>query len=116
MLRYIVAAVLIWTAVIAAYWSLCQSVGLDLAVAVLGFSAAGSNLVAALPVQSVGGIGLLEAGFTGIGAWLGAPAGTAALIALTVRFASMAEAGLFWLIATVASPIANRIQIEPKML
>ena len=116
MLRCIVPTVLIWTAVIAAYWSLCQAAGLDLAVAELGFATAGSNLVAALPVQSVGGIGLLEAGFTGLVAWLGAPAGTAALVALAVRFALIAEAGLFWLIVTVASPIANRIEIEPKVL
>ena len=116
MLLCIVPTVLIWAAVIAAYWSLCQAVDLDLAMAELGFAAAGSNLIAALPVQSVGGIGLLEAGFTGIVSWLGAPVGTAALVALAVRFASIAGAGLFWLVVTVASSIANRIPIQAKML
>ena len=102
LLLCIVPTVLTWAAVIAAYWSLCQALGLDLAIAQLGFATAGSNLVAALPVQSVGGIGLLEAGFTGIVSWLGGPTGTAALVALAVRFTSIAAAGLFWLVVAVA--------------
>ena len=116
LLLCIVPTVLIWATVIAAYWSLGQALGLDLAIAELGFAAAGSNLVAALPVQSVGGIGLLEAGFTGIVSWLGTPVGTAALVALAIRFASIAGAGLFWLIVAVASPIANRFPIQAKVL
>ena len=116
LLHCIVPTVLIWAAVIAAYWSLCQALGLDLAVAELGFAAAGSSLVATLPVQSVGGIGLLEAGFTGIVSWLGGPAGTAALVALAIRFASIVGAGLFWLIVAMAGPIANRFPIQAKVL
>ena len=101
MLRCIVPTLLIWAAVMTAYWTIGQAVGLDIALVELGFAAAGSNLIAALPVQSIGGFGLLEAGFTGIVAWFGAPAGTAALAALAVRLASVAAAGLFWLIAAV---------------
>ena len=115
LLLCIVPTVLIWASVIAAYWSLCQALGLDLTVAELGFATAGSNLVTALPVQSVGGIGLLEAGFTGIVSWLGAPAGTAALAALAVRFVSIAGAGLFWLVVAVVGPIANRFPIQAKV-
>ena len=99
MRRCIVPTVLVWTAVIAACWTVGQAVGLDLTPAELGFAAAGGNLVAALPVQSIGGFGLLEAGLTGIAAWFGAPAGTAALAALGVRLASMTGAGLFWVTA-----------------
>ncbi len=99
MRRCIVPTVLVWTAVIAAYGALCRAVGLDIALPELGLAAAGSNLVAALPVQSIGGFGLLEAGFTGIVVWFGAPAATAALAALTIRLTSMAAAGLFWIIA-----------------
>ena len=111
MLRCLVPTVLIWTAVLTAYWTLGQAVGLDIALVELGFAAAGSNLIAALPVQSIGGFGLLEAGFTGIVAWFGAPAGTAALAALAVRLASMAAAGLFWLIAAV--PTKQRPSSSP---
>ena len=100
MRRCIVPTVIIWTAVIAGYWILGQAVGLDLALAEFCFAAAGSNIVAAFPVPSVGGFGLLEAGFTGIVAWFGAPVGTAVLAALAIRLASMAAAVLFWLIAT----------------
>ncbi len=99
MRRCIVPTVLVWTAVIAACWTVGQAVGLDLAPAEFGFAAAGGNLVAALPVQSIGGFGLLEAGLTGIAAWFGAPVGTAALAALGVRLASMTGAGLFWVTA-----------------
>ena len=98
MRRCIVPTVLVWTAVIAACWTVGQAVGLDLTPAELGFAAAGGNLVAALPVQSIGGFGLLEAGLTGIAAWFGAPAGTAALAALGIRLTSTAGAGLFWVI------------------
>ncbi len=99
MRRCIVPTALVWTAVIAAYWAVGQAVGLDLTLAEFGFAAAGGNLVATLPVQSIGGFGLLEAGLTGIAAWFGAPAGTAALAALGVRLASIAGAGLFWVAA-----------------
>ena len=94
----VLLTVLIWTVAVAAWWTIGRAVGLaDLTVAEFGFAAAGSILVAALPVQSIGGFGLLEAGFTGIATWLGAPAGTAALAALAIRFASMIDTGLFWL-------------------
>ncbi len=98
-LRCIVPTLLIWTAILTAYWTLGQAVSLDIALPELGFAAAGSNLVAAFPVQSIGGFGLMEASFTGIVAGFGAPAGTAALAAVTIRLASMAAAGLFWIIA-----------------
>lgn len=96
--RCIVPTVLSWTAMMTAYWTLGRAVGLDLTPVESSFATAGSNLVAALPVQSIGGFGLLEAGFTGIVAWLGAPAGTAAVAAVAIRFASLVAAGLFWLI------------------
>ena len=81
-----------------AYWTLGRAVSLHITLTESSFAAAGSNLVAALPIQSIGGFGLLEAGFTGIVAWLGAPAGTAAVAAVAIRFASLVGAGLFWLI------------------
>lgn len=99
MRRCLVPTMLGWTAIMTAYWTLGRAVGLPLSPAESSFAAAGSNLVAALPVQTIGGFGLLEAGFTGLVAWVGAPTGTAALAALTIRFASLAAAGLFWLLA-----------------
>ena len=113
MRRCIVPTALLWTAVIAAYWTVGQAVGLDLALAEIGFAAAGGNLVAALPVQSIGGFGLLEAGLTGIAAWFGTPAGTAALAALVVRLASMTGAGLFWVtvLALRGAPQTESAQI-----
>ena len=86
---------LAWTANFAGYWLLCQAVGLPVAVIEVLFATAGSILLTSLPVQSIGGFGLLEAGLTGILAWLGAPAATAALAALAIRFATWAGAGLF---------------------
>lgn len=97
--RCIAPTVFVWAAVIAAYCVLGQAIGLDIALPKLGFAAAGGNLAAAVPVPSVGGIGLLEAGFTGIAAGFGAPAATAALTALLVRLASPAAVGLFWIAA-----------------
>lgn len=106
--RCIVPTALAWTAGIAAYWAVGRAVGLDLALAEYGFAAAGSNLAAALPVQSIGGFGLLEAGFTGIAAWFGAAAGTAALAALAIRAALIAGAGLFWAAAlTLGGALAD---------
>ena len=108
--RCIVPTILGWMAVFTAYWTLGRAVGLDISLAESGFAAAGSTLVAAIPVQSIGGFGLLEAGFTGIVAQFGAPAGMAALAALAIRSASLAATGLFWLIATmctVSSPNAG---------
>ena len=103
--RCIVPTTLIWMAVFAAYWTLGQAVGLDISLAESGFATAGSTLITAIPVQSIGGFGLLEAGFTGIVAWFGAPAGTAALAALAIRFASLAATGLFWLFSAVLAAI-----------
>lgn len=109
--RCIVPTVLSWTAITAAYWTLGGAVSLHITLSESTFAAAGSNLVAALPVQSVGGFGLLEAGFTGIVSWFGPPVGKAALAALAIRFASLAGAGLFWLIIVglTVSPPANRV-------
>ena len=101
--RAVVPTVLSWTAVVAAYHTLGLMVGLDITPAQSGFATAGSNLVAALPVQSIGGLGLLEAGFTGIVTGVGAPAGTAALAALAIRFASLTAVVLFWLVAAAAA-------------
>lgn len=108
--RCLVPTMLGWTAIMTAYWTLGRAVGLPLSPAESSFAAAGSNLVTALPVQTIGGFGLLEAGFTGLVTWVGAPTGTAALAALAIRFASLAAAGLFWLIAVglIAIPLPNR--------
>ena len=89
---------LTWTVNLSGVWVLCQAVGLQMAAVEAMFAGAGSVVITALPVQSVGGFGLLEAGLTGILAWLGAPAATAAVAALTIRFAHWAAAGLFWLL------------------
>ena len=98
MRRSVVLTVFIWTASVTGFWTIGQAVGLaDLTLAEFGFTVAGSILAAAVPVPSIGGFGLLEAGFTGIAAWLGAPAAAAALAILAIRFASVVEAGLFWL-------------------
>ena len=88
-----------WTANFGAYWLLCQAVGLQLATLEALFAGAGSVVLTALPLQSIGGFGLLEAGLTGIFAWFGAPANTAAAAALTIRFAIWTAAGLFWLLS-----------------
>ena len=104
--------VLLWTTVFTGQWLLCRAIGLDVALAELLFAAAGGSLVTALPIQSIGGIGLMEAGFTGILAWLGAPAATAALAALTIRFATWVAAGVFFLVAAVAGVMAGPALVE----
>ena len=109
--RCLVPTMLGWMAIMTAYWTLGRAIGLPLSLAESSFAAAGSNLVAALPVQTIGGFGLLEASFTGLVAWVGAPTGTAALAALAIRFTSLAAVGLFWLIAVglTTTPFPNRI-------
>ena len=94
-------AALLWTTVFAGQWLLCRAVGLDVALADLLFAAAGGSLLTALPIQSIGGFGLMEAGFTGILAWLGAPAAAAALAALTIRFATWMATGVFFVVVVV---------------
>ena len=98
----LVPTALSWMAIFGGYWLLCRAVGLDAAWSEVLFAAAGGNLITALPVQSIGGFGLLEAGFTGILAWLGSPADTAAAAALTIRFVTWVGTGLFWLLSLVA--------------
>ena len=88
---------LTWVAVFVAYWLICQAVGLQMAAVEVLFASAGGIALTALPVQSIGGFGLLEAGFTGILAWFGAPADTAAAAALTIRLIHWVANGLFWL-------------------
>ncbi len=90
---------LTWTVNLSGVWVLCQAVGLRMAAVEAMFAGAGSTVITALPVQSVGGFGLLEAGLTGILAWLGAPADTAAVAALTVRFAIWGATALLWLLS-----------------
>ena len=98
----LVPTALSWMAIFGGYWLLCRAVGLDAAWSEFLFAAAGGNLITALPVQSIGGFGLLEAGFTGILAWFGSPADTAALAALTIRFVTWIGTGLFWLLSLLA--------------
>ena len=95
---------LTWTAVFGAYWLICQAVGLQAAAVEVLFASAGSVVLTALPVQSIGGFGLLEAGLTGILAWFGAPADTAAAAALTIRLTYWVVAGLFWLFSLLLRP------------
>ena len=90
---------LTWTAIFGAYWLLCQAVGLQLTAREALFAGAGSVVLTALPLQSIGGFGLLEAGLTGIFAWFGTPADTAATAALTIRFSLWTATGLFWLLS-----------------
>ena len=98
---------LTWTSVFGAYWLLCQAVGLQLAAQEALFAGAGSVVLTALPLQSIGGFGLLEAGLTGIFAWFGAPAATAAAAALTIRFAMWTAAGLFWLLSRLLRLVSH---------
>ena len=109
--RCIVPTILNWMTVFTAYWILGRAVGLDISLAESGFAAAGSTLITAVPVQSIGGFGLLEAGFTGIVAWFGAPAGLAALAALAIRFASLAATGLFWLFAAILAAMPSTKEV-----
>ena len=90
---------LTWTAVFSAYWLLGQAVGLQVAAVEVLFAGAGSVVITALPVQSIGGFGLLEAGLTGILTWFDAPAEIAAAAALSIRFSMWASTGLFWLLS-----------------
>ena len=101
MLLGLLPTALAWTANFAGYWLLCQAVGLRVAVVEVLFATAGSLVLTTLPVLSIGGFGLLEAGLTGILAWLGAPADTSALAALAIRFATWAGVGLFWLLSLI---------------
>ena len=100
--------VLAWTATLSAYWLLGQAVGLQVAAIEALFASAASVVITALPVQSIGGLGLMEAGLAGILAWFDAPAEIAAATALTVRFGIWAAAGLFWLLSRLFRPGAHK--------
>lgn len=95
----LVPTALTWTAIFGAYWLLCLAVGLQVTALQALFAGAGSVVITALPVQSIGGIGLMEVGLTGIFAWFGVPAATAAAAALAIRFVHWAAYGLFWLLS-----------------
>ena len=95
---------LTWTAIFGSYWLICQAVGLQEAAVEVLFASAGSIMLTVLPVQSIGGFGLLEAGLTGILAWFGAPADTAAAAALTIRLVHWIVTGLFWLLSLLLRP------------
>ena len=71
------------------------------------FAAAAGMVFGAVPAPTIGGFGMLEAGFTGVVAWLGAPAATAALAALAIRFASLTATGAFWLITAGVTATAS---------
>lgn len=103
LLRCLLPTALLWMTVFMGFWLMGQAVGLDVALAELLLAAAGSSLATAIPVQSIGGLGLMEAGFTGVLAWLGAPVASAALAALSIRCAIWVSVGLFWLTAAVAN-------------
>ena len=98
---------LLWLGVFTAFWLVGRAVGLDGAYAELLFAAAGGSLATALPVQSIGGLGLLEAGLTGILAGLGAPAAKAALAALFFRCAIWVSVGLFWLFSAAVGALVG---------
>ena len=98
---------LLWMTVFIGFWLIGQAVGLDVSLAELLLAAAGGSLATALPVQSIGGLGLMEVGFAGILAGLGAPAANAALAALSIRGAVWISVGLFWLVAAVAKAVAG---------
>ena len=98
---------LLWLGVFTAFWLVGRAVGLDGAYAELLFAAAGGSLATALPVQSIGGLGLLEAGLTGILAGLGAPAAKAALAALFFRCAIWVSVGLFWLFSSAVGALVG---------
>lgn len=86
-----------------------RAAGLHVAPFEFGFAAA-SIVFGALPAPTVGCFGVLEAGFTGIVAWLGAPIATAAAAALMIRFASLAATGAFWLLAIGPTAVRFRLQ------
>lgn len=98
-----------WCAMIAACWALCEAAGVRLSLAEAGAAVAGGSLATALPVQSVGGIGLLEATFMGMLAWFdAAPLARAAIAALAVRLGGAVATGLFWLAALAVSRMVRR--------
>ena len=100
---------LLWMGVFTGFWLIGQAVGLEVAYVELLLAAAGGSLATALPVQTIGGLGLMEAGLTGILVWLGAPAANAALAALSIRCAIWVAVGLFWLVSSVAGAIAGAV-------
>ena len=106
--RCALLTVLSWTTMLAGFWLVSQAAGLRIPLSEFGFAAAASSLFGALPAPTIGGVGMLEAGFTGIATWLGAPAATAALAALAFRFGSLAATATFWLIAICRDGWAKR--------
>lgn len=110
----LVPTALSWMAVFGGHWLLCRAVGLDAAMAEIVVATAGSFLLAALPVQSIGGFGLMEAGFTGILAWVGSPADTAAVAALTIRVITWGGTGLFWLINLLVGWLTKRASADSR--
>ena len=106
--RCVLLTVLSWLATVAGFWVLGRAAGLHIAPFEFGFAAAASILFGSLPAPTVGSFGMLEAGFTGIVAWLGAPIATAAAAALAIRFASLAATGAFWLLAVGPTAMRSR--------
>lgn len=107
--RCALLTVLVWTTTMAGCWLLGQAAGLQVSLSELGFATAAGMVFGALPAPTIGGFGMLEAGFTGVVAWLGAPAATAAFAALAIRFASLTATGVFWLIATAATAATSML-------
>lgn len=92
-----------WATVFGAWWAVALAFGLQVQAAQFVAAAAAGSLITALPVQSIGGAGLLEASLTGILAWIGAPVAAAALVALAIRAVSLAATGVFCLAVALAS-------------
>lgn len=99
----LLATVGVWATVFGAWWLVAQALGLHVPAAQFAVASAGGSLITALPVQSIGGAGLLEAGLTGILAWFGAPVAAAALVALAIRVVTWAATAVFCLAVALAA-------------
>jgi hypothetical protein len=95
---------------------LCNVAGLALVIGAvlpaLGAAASAAvaalfNLTAAVPLQTIGGIGIGEATFTGAFAWYGVPAGAAASAALLLRAFLIAAPLAFWILVVAGDALVG---------
>lgn len=76
------------------------------------WAATAYNLLAVIPVQTIGGIGVSEAGLAGLLVLLGKPLALAAGASILIRVALVLTPFLFWLLVLAALQIGNRASMR----
>ena len=97
-------------ALAAAYLCVLRALGIELGGAQALFLVGATQLVVAIPIQSVGGLGVFEAGLAGLLVLLGHAPGDAAMAALLLRAVSVSVMLTFWLPAAARALWSRRMR------